>query len=172
LALGELFRLEDKFRDPVLIWAFGVANWGFWFLVFFLATRSWKRMRVLGRITGALIAGSLAELLASAASHAIVSRRPGCLVGLYTMLGILAGIYVMLFAFGPGIALLFLRPRYRRERIDGSQEPDQRSFRFSLRMVFLVMLVVCGIGLAWRRRGTGKEKSASSGRDTQGPGPD
>ena len=147
LALGELFCLEDTLGGSPF-WAFIAANWLVWFCVFFLATRSWRRMRVLGRITGALIAGSLAELLAASASHMIVSRRPGCLVGLYTMFGILAGLYVMLFAFGPGIALLFLRPRYRRELIEGPQEPELRWYQFSLRTMFLVMLAF-GVASAW-----------------------
>ena len=33
-----------------------------------------------------------------------------------TMLGIIAGVLVMAWSFGPAIVLLFLRPRYRREK--------------------------------------------------------
>jgi hypothetical protein len=43
----------------------------------------------------------------------IVSRRPGCLVGLGTAIGIVAGCAVMIFSFGPAITILFLRPRWR-----------------------------------------------------------
>ena len=53
--------------------------------------------------TALLLAGSLAELLASIPSHLIVRRRPGCFVGIGTMMGIMAGVYVMLFCFGPMI---------------------------------------------------------------------
>ena len=142
-ALGELFYLDSRLQDDtfgVLFWGIVIANWLFWFLLFFLATRRWQRMKVLGRITGALIAGSLAELLAAIPSHMIVSRRPGCFVGIYTMLGIVAGVYVMLFAFGPGIALLFLRPRYRQEQIEGPTQT--RWYQFTLRTALLAMLVV------------------------------
>jgi len=38
------------------------------------------------------------------------------LVGIYTMVGIVGGIYVMLWAFGPGIILLFLRDAYQKEK--------------------------------------------------------
>lgn len=154
LALGELFQLEGELGDAFLL-AFFLANWLFWFLVFFLATRSWQRMRVLGRLTGALIAGSLAELVVACVSHAIVIRRPGCLVGLSTLCGILAGLYVMLFAFGPGIALLFLRPRHRREQIEGPRKPELRWYQFSLRTMLLVMLAsavgFAGLGAGLQR---------------------
>lgn len=81
----------------------------------------WPRYRILSRISGALFAGSLLELLATVPAHVIVIRRPGCLVGLGTMLGIIAGLNVMFFSFGPMVLLLFLRPRYRRELALGSQ---------------------------------------------------
>jgi hypothetical protein len=80
-----------------------------------------SRYSALGRLAGAIFAGSLVELLATVPSHVIVSRRPVCLVGLGTMLGIIAGCYAMLFSFGPMIVLLFLRPRHRREQSDPIQ---------------------------------------------------
>lgn len=150
LALGELFYLDAIGGDTffLVFWCVAIGNWLFWFLVFFLANRRRQRMSVLGRFSGALVAGSLAELLAAIPAHIVVSRRPGCFVGLLTMWGILSGLYVMLFAFGPGIVLLFLRPRYRREQIEGPREPLRRWYQFSLRTVLLVTLMVC-LGSAW-----------------------
>jgi predicted amidophosphoribosyltransferase len=49
-----------------------------------------------------------------------------------TMLGIIAGISVMLFSFGPMIVLLFLRPRLRREQLD-TTEPICPSCGYDLR---------------------------------------
>jgi predicted RNA-binding Zn-ribbon protein involved in translation (DUF1610 family) len=51
-------------------------------------------------------------------SHIVTSRRSYCLAGGMTMLGIVAGVYVMLFTFGPALAVLFLRPRYHREQME------------------------------------------------------
>ncbi len=55
-----------------------------------------------------LIGGSVAELLIAGAAHTVTSRRPGCFAGLTAALAIMAGCSVMLWAFGPGIILLFL----------------------------------------------------------------
>jgi hypothetical protein len=59
------------------------------------------------RLVRWILAGSLLRLLATIPSHFIVRRRPGCFVGLLTFGGLMAGLYVMTWAFGPGIALLF-----------------------------------------------------------------
>ena len=132
LALTELFQLDTmpakEGSYPILLTVFGeniyytvfmlaiAASWLGWGILLFLYGRRWQRFRVLSRLTALLFCGSLAELLATIPSHIIVSKRPGCLVGLGTMLGILAGIYVMVWSFGPAIILLFLQPRYLQER--------------------------------------------------------
>ncbi len=86
-------------------------SWIVWGLLFYVYTHRLERFTVLVRLTTAVLAGSLVELLAAVPAHIIVRQRPGCLVGLLTMIGIVAGIYVMLWSFGPGIILLFLRDR-------------------------------------------------------------
>jgi hypothetical protein len=91
-------------------------------------------------------------MLAAVPSHLIVSRRPGCLVGLATAIGIVAGIYVMMWSFGPAIFLLFLQEGRRQEveqtaAADGPPAPHA-PFQFSLRTMLLVMLatgVVSGL---------------------------
>ena len=116
LALMELFYLDEN-EALVGLWLAGIpAAWGIWAVLLFIYARNWPRWTVLKRLTGLIFAGSLLELLASVPAHMIVSKRPGCLVGLGSMLGIIAGVAVMLFSFGPGIALLFLRDRHRCER--------------------------------------------------------
>ncbi len=119
LALAELLYLDN--HDAFGWVFFGVVGLGWvgWGVLLWTYARRWDRIRVLRRLAVLCFAGSLAELLAAVPSHMIVSKRPGCLVGLATMLGIVAGCYVMLFSFGPGIVLLFLRPRHRRERMEG-----------------------------------------------------
>lgn len=112
LAGSELLRVEDK---PALFWIVVVICWLFWGWLLFVYARNWQRYRVMSRLATILFAGSLAELLAAVPSHMIVVRRPGCFVGMCTMAGIVAGLNVMFFCFGPGIVLLFLRPRYREE---------------------------------------------------------
>ena len=114
LALAELFYLEEE-------WVFlaGLAlmavSWIAWSFLLFNYCQGWPRFNIIGRLTGLLFAGSLATLLVSIPAHIIVSRRPGCFVGLFTALGIASGIYVMLWSFGPAILLLFFREKRRFE---------------------------------------------------------
>lgn len=90
-------------------------SWAGWGYLFWQRYRQQPRYAAMARLTRWLLAGSLLELLACVPMHVIVSRRPGCFVGLMTMFGIIAGCCVMCFAFGPAILLLFLRPRHREE---------------------------------------------------------
>ena len=107
-----------------LIW--GAVSWAF--------ARDIPRMRALGKLTGALFCGGLAVLLASMPAYVIVNRRNdlnwfGPLVPLG---GITAGICVVLFSFGPAIVLLFLRPRYRREKMEAGENGREAATQAAL----------------------------------------
>ena len=116
VAMAELLYLDRNDRiTPAVFIGFLVVNWIGWGVLLWHHVADRPRYAMLGRLTRALFAGSLAELLATVPAHVIVSRRPGCLVGIGTMLGIAAGLSVMLASFGPAIFLLFLRPRHRAE---------------------------------------------------------
>ena len=116
MALAELFEL-DSFEPPAFVmWAVIVLIWLVWAAAFYLTYGQQERFHALRRLVTAVIAGSLVELLVSIPAHLIVSRRPGCFVGLGTSIGLTCGVLVMLWAFGPGIVILFLRDRYGRER--------------------------------------------------------
>ncbi len=115
LALSELFYLEDgQWTTPALL-ALVAVSWIVWSLLLFVYCQGWERFNIIGRLTGLIFAGSLATLLVSIPAHIIVSRRPGCFVGLLTALGIASGIYVMLWSFGPAILLLFFKEKRRFE---------------------------------------------------------
>lgn len=124
VALSELFEIDTTLREDLFVfifWSLIPLSWVGWGLLLWIYAKDWNRMRVLSRLSTMLFAGSLLELLATVPSHMIVIRRPGCLVGIGTAMGIIAGLNVMFFSFGPMIAVLFLRPRYRREQAMGSQ---------------------------------------------------
>lgn len=87
-------------------------------MLLYRLVRGKRRFKFIANLAASLFIGSLAELLVTIPSHLIVSRRPGCLVGLGTMLGMAAGVYVLFWAFGPAILLLYLYPEYRRHRND------------------------------------------------------
>jgi hypothetical protein len=119
IAMWELLYLDKHVGDELAAVGFFAAvglSWIGWGVLLFNRLKYRPRHTILSRLTTYIFAGSLAELLATVPSHIIVSRRPGCLVGIGTMLGIIAGVSVMLFSFGPAIVLLFLRPRLRAEQ--------------------------------------------------------
>jgi hypothetical protein len=118
VAAWELFYLDKVANEDVLgffVMGFIFLSWIGWGVLLFSRLRDKPRYTVLRKLNTLIFAGSLAELLATVPAHVIVSRRPGCLVGLGTAMGITAGCCVMLFSFGPAIAILFLRPRWRAE---------------------------------------------------------
>jgi hypothetical protein len=126
LSFAELFRLADAVERSgtewigiTLFWTAVGGNWLLWGVLIFVYARRWRRYALLWRLTGMLFGGSLLELVAAVPSHMVVMRRPGCMVGLGTGIGVMAGVCVMFVAFGPAVVLLFLRPRYRREVMEG-----------------------------------------------------
>jgi hypothetical protein len=147
LAFAELLR----FKDDDSTWGAGLwitlgLTWVFWAVLLFVYTRRLQRYQAIFRLAQLIFAGSIAEMLSAVPSHLIVSRRPGCLVGLATAIGIIAGLLVMLWSFGPAIFLLFLQEGRRREQF--AEEPaaadtaaDHVPFQFRLRTMFLVMSI-------------------------------
>lgn len=125
--LLELIGVWKRVFDPDhygLIWTSGVGIyagmlgvWAIWTALFYRYWRDGDRYTQLGRIVRALIAGSFVEAVVSAPVQAFASKEDNCYCqrGSYTTL-ICAGA-VLFWAFGPGIALLFLREHYRRARL-------------------------------------------------------
>jgi hypothetical protein len=102
-------------RVPVIL----LVLWLLWAGLFYVYYRDGDFLAKTEVIVRALIRGSGLELLIAIPTHAFVYRRGPdecfCARGSYT--GIVLGTAVLLWAFGPGIMLLFLRERRRREPI-------------------------------------------------------
>ncbi len=109
LSLAMLEYLKVKDDDPMMaIWLIAnIAGWALWTALFYLYCRRTDYLRAVRHMVLVLIGGSLLQLLATIPSHVVEIRRPGCLVGIGTMMGIMAGLLVLFWAFGPGILLLF-----------------------------------------------------------------
>ena len=118
LALIELTEVDDHGPEwtQAAVWVFFGGSWVGLAALLFVHVRRRIRFRVLSRLTAILFASSLVQLVVTVPSHLIVIRRPGCLTGMLTGIGLLVGIYVTFWSLGPAIMLLFLMDSYRQQR--------------------------------------------------------
>lgn len=104
-------------RGLIVVWAVMAAAWAAWALIFLAYWRQEDHHSGLGKMLRALITASLLEAFVAVPVHVWATRQRECYCcrGTYTTL-VLAGT-VLLWAFGPGIILLYWRERYRRARL-------------------------------------------------------
>jgi hypothetical protein len=115
--LGE-FLFGSGFNDPsadtvVFFWILVSINWIGWGIAFLITHTTDDRLAFIRKQVLFLLSGSLLQLLVIIPAHILTSRRSYCLAGMYTMAAVACGIVVMLWAFGPGIVLLFIKRRER-----------------------------------------------------------
>ena len=144
-ALDELLKLKS-FNFPVFF-AIIIVSWVFWAIAFFFYTHKSNRFQVLYRLTAAIFAGSWLQLLVTIPSHVVVSRRPGCFLGIQTAAGIAAGLAVMFWAFGPGIILLFLNEK-RKAELNGKKINFTPGFRKTVFCTSAIVILLISFYLA------------------------
>jgi len=115
LAVGELLDRPYAYWIGIIVYGAVGVSWICWGALSFIYCRGPERFVALRWLTTSLFAGSLVVLLTAIPAHIIVSRRPGCFVGLGTAAGVAAGAVVMFWSLGPGIILLFLHEKRRFE---------------------------------------------------------
>lgn len=108
-------------------WLFGfllififVASWVFWGIVFARMGRNKEdeANKFIRESMAVLIKGSVVELLVAIPSHLIMRHREDCCAPVFSFMGIITGLTVMFFAFGPGILFLYhQRMKAKRARI-------------------------------------------------------
>lgn len=110
--------------DPPDGWRFALSFyggmlliWAIWAWVFFVYWRQGDRYTQLGRMLRGLIAGSVLEAIVAIPVHIWATRQRECYCvrGTYTTL-VFSGV-VLLWAFGPGIILLYQREKYRQAKL-------------------------------------------------------
>ncbi|MDP2929161.1 MAG: hypothetical protein Q8O01_03735 [Candidatus Omnitrophota bacterium] len=101
--------LKEIFSQPTFVRAIGVFifAWLLWGLIFFRWTRNIKPEGLIEKQCRLLYRGSILELLVAVPTHVIARSRDYCCAGASTFIGIVLGISVMLFSFGPGVFFLF-----------------------------------------------------------------
>jgi hypothetical protein len=94
-----------------------VGLWVLWAAVLYWVTRRAAPFAAARTVARTLLAGSILELLVAVPSHVIVRGRDECCAGMYTALGLVTGISVMLLSLGPGVFFLY------RERMARIRQP-------------------------------------------------
>lgn len=89
--------------------------WFFWSVIFCIYWRQPDRHTPITRILRALFAGSILELFVAIPVYATHQEDCYCARGSYT--GLLFGSTALIWAFGPGVYLLFLKEKNRREKL-------------------------------------------------------
>lgn len=79
-------------------------SWSFWGIIFLIVFRDANQ--VVTRATSWLLKGSVLELIIAVVCHVIVRRRHDCSAPIVTSFGIVTGIAIMLFSFGPSVFFL------------------------------------------------------------------
>ena len=122
LFAGLIFSILDlflKFQDPVFEYFLlfvPLILWILWSVVFCIYFRQTDYYTWAGRIIRGLIAGSILELFVSIPIY--ITREEDCYCARGSYAGIVFGGTVLLWAFGPGVFLLFLREKHRIEKLD------------------------------------------------------
>ncbi len=99
-----------------VVWLTMGMMWFLWALLFHVYWRGKDRWTYLTRMLKWLIRGSILEMLVAAPVQAMVwDRWKDCYCSRGSYTGLVLGGTVLMWAFGPGILLLFLREEYRRE---------------------------------------------------------
>ena len=93
--------------------------WGLWTCVFWVYWKQGDKYTQLGKMIRGLVAGSILEVMVAVPAHIWATRQRDCYCcrGTYTTL-IFSGT-VLIWAFGPGIILLYMREKYRRAKLEG-----------------------------------------------------
>ena len=101
----------------IIIGAVMLAIWGIWTWIFFVYWRQGDRYTQLGKMIRGLVAGSILETIIAVPVHIWATRQRECYCcrGTYTTL-ILAAT-VLIWVFGPGIVLLYMREKYRQAKL-------------------------------------------------------
>jgi hypothetical protein len=103
-----------------------LALWCFWSVIFCIYWRQSDHYTWVGKVLRALIAGSVLELFVSIPVYVNVTRQDDCYCARGSYTGLVFGATVLLWAFGPGVFILFVREKRRTEKLlDLAREQDQ-----------------------------------------------
>ncbi|MFC1766555.1 hypothetical protein ACFL6U_31310 [Planctomycetota bacterium] len=114
ISFDRIQRLQDEAQLLYYLFlSIPLIVWSLWFVLFYVYTRRLEHSTWTSRIIRGLVAGSILELFVATAVYA--TREDDCYCARGSYAGIIFGVTVLLWAFGPGVFLLFLREKTRRD---------------------------------------------------------
>ena len=124
ISIDEFIRKEKSGTgDAALPWAALLVLWAVWTMVFYRTSRGAAARDVVTQQCRYLLKGSILELLVAVPTHIVARARDYCCAGILTFFGIVFGVAVMLFSFGPGVFFLFAA-RWKRLHPQHAQAVD------------------------------------------------
>lgn len=106
---------EEGGMAPLLLAVLGL--WVLWTVVFYAYWRAGDESTRLTRIVRGLVAGSFLEILVATPVHITCYKRDDCYCARGSYTGLVFGGTALVWAFGPGIVLLYLHERKRRTKL-------------------------------------------------------
>jgi len=119
LALLEIVQ-ENAFMDKIGLigcWIGMAVVWGGWIVAFAVYWRQADRYTQLGKVVRGLVAGSFLELFVATGVYAWNPHNKDCYCARGSYTGLVFGGTVLLWAFGPGVVLLFMREKHRQQKL-------------------------------------------------------
>jgi hypothetical protein len=117
---------SDFHQNYAIVWIVMLLIWLAWAAAFYAYGKSLDRFTALSRIMRGLVAGTILEMLIAAPIHAwVIKTRDDecyCTRGSYT--GVVFGCTALVWIFGPGVVLLLIREKKRRERAESITQPS------------------------------------------------
>ena len=115
--------------------------WALWGLIFWRWSKALEPKALIERQSRVLYRGSILELLIAIPAHIIARHRDYCCAGMSTFVGIVFGMSVMIFSFGPGVFFLYAE-RWKNSRVKQRSPNSNGPNRFIA--AFLILVVIIG----------------------------
>lgn len=105
---GKYFEVVSKIFNGIGFYIALLAIWITLAIIGILINLKKETDQIYKKYLIALISGSLLELIITIPLHIIILKRKECFAGLVSMLGIMGGFFVLIFAMGPSIFLFLI----------------------------------------------------------------
>jgi hypothetical protein len=121
--------LFDKINtNPfIIIWSVILVIWAIWSIIFFAYFKQGDRYSQLGKMIRGLVAGSILETIVAIPVQIWASNQRECYCARGSYTSLVFSATVLIWAFGPGIVLLYLREKIRMQRLTQSENQAEKA---------------------------------------------